>query len=135
MDERRVVFVSLHGFFKTWMKCPSDVLHSAVVIVPLKRKWIYHRKLYSMQIQSNIVTVLSGYDNDEIDAFIKLLKWKDSQHLVFWAMDSYDDEYKQDNDNESVSGFWFHFSSKIRKLNDPITGNKYSAINTDELWW
>eukprot|EP01084_Bolivina_argentea_P135283 238418_1 len=41
-DKRRVVFVSLIGLFQTWKNCPSNILFSSIIMLPIKKKWIYH---------------------------------------------------------------------------------------------
>ena len=41
LDPRRVVFVSLLGLYRTWMNTPTFILYSCLIILPLKRSWLY----------------------------------------------------------------------------------------------
>ena len=40
LDPRRVVFVSLVGFYRTWQHVPTYILYSCLIILPLKRSWL-----------------------------------------------------------------------------------------------
>lgn len=70
-----------------------------------------------------------------------MLKWKDSQGLVFWMMDDYnlsdnnshcdDDQYQ----NPLINPFWYYLSKQLNDLIDPVTRKKYNALHLDEKWW
>ena len=59
-DERRVVFVSLNGLFRTWKQCPSMILYHSMLIMPLKKKWIYNPSKYENEFRSNLFYNLSN---------------------------------------------------------------------------
>lgn len=44
LDPRRVVFVSLLGLYRTYMNTPTFILYSCLIILPLKRSWLYENE-------------------------------------------------------------------------------------------
>ena len=69
-----------------------------------------------------------------MEQFMELIKWKNSQGLVFWMYDDYDSS-ESDESNQLVKRFWVHFSNKLCNLYDPITKNKYNPLQFDRKWW
>ncbi len=65
--------------------------------------------------------------------FIKLIKWKDSQTLVFWMLDEFD-EQEPANANPLIQSFWFDINQRLVQLYDPITANNYKPINLNMKW-
>ena len=53
MDFRRLVFVSLNGLFNTWRSVPFHKLWTALVLVPLKREWIYYPSQYKNKLKTS----------------------------------------------------------------------------------
>eukprot|EP01084_Bolivina_argentea_P122482 217038_1 len=105
-DQRRAVFVSLIGLFQTWKQCPCYLLYSALIIVPLRREYIYYPSKYMNEIQSHCISTLSAFsDPIETKQFIQFLKWKDTQQLVFWMLDDYNNEPHPNN--TLIQPFWF----------------------------
>ena len=62
IDNKRMVFVSIIGAYQTWENCPSYILYSSLVILPLKRKWIYNPSKYLNEIQSTFLTEISSFN-------------------------------------------------------------------------
>ena len=55
IDRRRVVFISLSGLYKSYKQCPSHVLYTSLMILPLKRSWIYNPSRYAKQLKAQFV--------------------------------------------------------------------------------
>ena len=68
---------------------------------------------------------------------MKLLKWKDSQNLVFWMLDDYDcsDDDNGRNLYEFIAPFWHKLSSKLTNLYDPVTRKKYLPLKLTKKFW
>eukprot|EP01084_Bolivina_argentea_P022357 41543_1 len=134
-DPRRAVFVSLIELFKTWKLCPGFVLHTAICILPLRKQWIYKPSTFyednknKIQIQFD----LFAQDKVSVDEFILFLQYKDSQSLVFWMLDDYDNK----NMTTLIHPFWYYFSKKLTQLYDPVTQNHYKSLQIlfDIKWW
>eukprot|EP01084_Bolivina_argentea_P238171 400142_1 len=131
VDQRRVIFVSFVGLFNTWRNCPSVVLYSSIFLVPLKEEWIYEPQKYATQIKLSCPSKILFYEDKE---FVDLLKWKNSQGLVFWAMNDFEN-ISENTDNNLVCKFWVDFNEKLQNLYDPITGGKYNSIPFKKDWW
>eukprot|EP01083_Nonionella_stella_P233157 821819_1 len=131
LDQRRVVFISLIGLYQSWRECPSFVLYSAILLLPLKKEWLYNPVKYINEIKSNFISQCNSFsDVNETIEFIKLLKWKDRQGLVFWMLSDYNN-YKNDA-NSLIHPFWHHFNNKLTNLYDPISKRKYNTIEFNE---
>lgn len=50
-DKRRIVFISLIGLFKSYKQCPTHILYTSLLLLPLKRKWIYNPNRYQKELQ------------------------------------------------------------------------------------
>jgi len=152
---KRVIFVSLMGLYQSWKNVPSTILYSSIFLLPLKKQWVYSSEKYNYQHDFQHVLTDSN--------FVKLLKWKDAQGLVFWmrdgvpsnelkkcitpttpdfiADDDDDDDNCQwmDNDNTNydvdIAPFWRYLSMKLSSLYDPMTGNNYNPLQLDYKWW
>ena len=73
-----------------------------------------------------------------MNAFTDLLKWKDSQGLVFWMLDDYQCKSKQIRNVEGrteINEFWYYFNEKLINLYDPVTKQNYKPLKFDEFWW
>eukprot|EP01084_Bolivina_argentea_P197424 338339_1 len=128
-DPRRLVFVSLVGLLRTWNECPPDSLYHAILILPLKKKWVYHPKRYLNELQKFSVS-----QNVADDEFLRLLKWKDSQGLAFFMMD-YSEFESVDSDIDLIHPFWNILSNKLSKITDLTDTYKHNELNLDEKWW
>eukprot|EP01083_Nonionella_stella_P191350 708352_1 len=134
LDQRRVVFISLMGLYNTWKSCPAITLYSSIFILPLKRDWIYYPTQYTNEIKSTFISQLTMFTDTgsaEINEFIKLLKWKDKNGLVFWMLN----DYKCDKNDSLIHPFWIDVNVKLSNLYDPITTKLYNPINLDEKQW
>eukprot|EP01083_Nonionella_stella_P002531 7272_1 len=124
---KRVIFISLTGLAMTYRKCPPHVLYSALLIMPLKRKWIYSSK-YVTQLNAASSGLLRK--DASTKEFVQLLKWKDSQGLVLWGKDEYETSSKQESN--LVHPFWQEVSNHLVSLYDPITNGSYKPIQFDD---
>eukprot|EP01084_Bolivina_argentea_P004295 8172_1 len=119
-DERRLVFVSLIGLYQTYQNCTPMQLYYALFIVPLKRKWIYEPNKYQQEF-----TFLSQFqDTTKNEEFIQLLRWKDSQGTIFWMIDNYKNNKKDQHVNTvtatyTAAPFWKNLSKILVTLYDP----------------
>jgi hypothetical protein len=131
-QKKRVVFISVMGLHQSWKDCPISLLQSCILILPIKRKWISQKRKSS----DHDFSVLRDED------FLKLLRWKNEQQLLFCMEDevdpkhpaiaAFDDECGFDS---NVAPFWKLLSFELAKLTDPTTGLKYSPLKLDERWW
>jgi len=129
-EHRRLVFISFHGLYQTWQKCPPYLLYSALVILPLKSDWIHKPDQHNAEIQSSVMRNICQ-NKSQINEFMEFLKWKNAQGLVLWALD---DIYIEPDVHSLVAPFWRSVSRKLTSLVDPITGQKYHALKSPE-WW
>eukprot|EP01083_Nonionella_stella_P086120 239027_1 len=128
LDIRRIVFVSLFGFYHTWKRCPLHILYTCLLLMPLKRKWIYSPSKYRHELPSYLRAT------KETDLFIQLLKWKDQQGLVVWTLDAIDADTHEPSAS-LINPVWSRLSHTLSHLYDPITGSQYNGINFNEQWW
>eukprot|EP01084_Bolivina_argentea_P020735 38545_1 len=128
-DERRTIFVSLNGLYSSYNKCPSIVLHSAILLMPLQKQWIYNSPTTK---SSAIWQCMANGDNERKEDFIQFLQWKDSQNLVFWMKDNYK---CNGNGNKLIDSFWIYFNEQLQSLYDPVTNGKYKKLQFDAKWW
>eukprot|EP01083_Nonionella_stella_P198748 729461_1 len=123
-DQRRTVFVSLTGLFQTYKNCPCYILYTALLVLPLKRQWIYYPSKYIDEIQSHFICQISAFSNSdpsEIKQFIQFLKWKDTQGYIFWMLDDYENEQNA----TLIDSFWFNLNDKLIQLYDNVSKTKY----------
>eukprot|EP01083_Nonionella_stella_P143337 445362_1 len=139
VDIRRVVFVSLHGLYKTWKKCPPHVLYSALLIMPLRREWIYDHSKYHDEwhpfLSVNGLRPFWNRKSEERDSFyefLQLLRWKDSQELIFFMRDELDP--LQITPHDLTAPFWKNLSMRLTAMYDPVTGGTYQPLQCDQ-WW
>eukprot|EP01083_Nonionella_stella_P109403 318977_1 len=136
LDQRRLVFISLIGAYQTWKQCPSVSLYSALFLMPLKRDWIRYPEQYTQELYAYFTyPLLSVSDTEGIEQFINLLKWKDSQHLVFWMLDAYPEVPLSVSQGALVYPFWHHLSNAISHLYDPITKSNCNPLQLDDKFW
>eukprot|EP01084_Bolivina_argentea_P047007 86590_1 len=144
MDQRRIVFISLTGLYTTWKNVPPVLLQSALLLLPLKRKWIMKPSKYSKPLEARLIFQVMKYTEtnmQEILTFIKLLQWKESQGLALWLFDYFDDVGNLiDNQKGSVAdpliaSFWYGFNDKLMHLYDPITETNYKSLHLEKKWW
>lgn len=72
---------------------------------------------------------------EDVPEFIELLKWKDSQGLVFYTKDHGQSDSTHVHSSDDIHPFWDQFSDKLSSLYDPITKNTYEPLRVDETWW
>eukprot|EP01084_Bolivina_argentea_P122480 217030_1 len=134
IDTRRVVFISLLGLYQSWRSCPTHTLYSAIFMLPLKRNAIYYSEKYLQERQTSLLSELSMFHSDveALRLFIELIKWKDSQQLVFWMLDDYEPTKNKD---PLIGPFWYCFNQKITNLYDPITRKNYKSLNLNCEYW
>eukprot|EP01083_Nonionella_stella_P198750 729463_1 len=133
-DPRRTVFVSLIGLFQTWKKCPCYILYTALIILPIKRQWLYYPSKYINEIQSHFIADISAFsDVAETKQFIQLLRWKDSKNHVFFMLD--DLKYKQKTRCKLIDPFWFALNEKLTQLYDNVSKDKYKPLNLNSKYW
>eukprot|EP01083_Nonionella_stella_P043537 117470_1 len=125
LDTRRIVFVSVTGLYQSWKECPSSVLYTALLLMPLKRQWIYKPWRHKDRL-----SILGDINDTETVQFLRLLKWKDSQGLCCWMLDQ---EYT--NEMSLIHPIWLHLNDTLQRLHDPITCAKYQCIPLDDKWW
>eukprot|EP01084_Bolivina_argentea_P286176 490890_1 len=107
-------------------------LYSCLVILPLKRKWIYYPSKYLGEMKSNAICTQYFSGSSESKEFMDFLKWKDEhQNLVLWMLD----DYSKTETVTVIHPFWYALSDKLTKLYDPITGNNYNPLILDDNWW
>eukprot|EP01084_Bolivina_argentea_P042107 77688_1 len=142
-DQRRIVFVDLIGFYKSWENVPFVLLHTALCVLPLKRQWIMEPHKHIQQLRLAFVSKVAPFsDSSAVSRFIRLLQWKQSQGLVLFILDYFDDYGDLvENENGStlpnplIPAFWYAVNSKLTSLYDHITESKYQSIHLDEKWW
>ena len=91
----RVVFVSLIGLFHSFRRIPTHILFSSIFCLNLKREWLYNASFHTNDPRNLLNSQLFDCD----DEFMMLLKWKDSQGLLFFM--HHDDEENDGNTNNS----------------------------------
>eukprot|EP01083_Nonionella_stella_P037001 100910_1 len=131
-DDRRLVFVSLVGLFQTYQNCPPHMLHSALFVLPIKRDWLYH---ISHCTNRDECLLLSSMDSgrftlSETLQLLRLLRWKDSQHLLFCMLDDHNTKT-----TDFVHSFWIYLSDMLCHLYDPIHKNGFKPLQFTEQWW
>eukprot|EP00484_Ammonia_sp_Unknown_P025714 CAMPEP_0197033740 /NCGR_PEP_ID=MMETSP1384-20130603/12064_1 /TAXON_ID=29189 /ORGANISM="Ammonia sp." /LENGTH=318 /DNA_ID=CAMNT_0042463589 /DNA_START=61 /DNA_END=1017 /DNA_ORIENTATION=+ len=144
VDQRRVVFISLLGLYQTWKQCPPYLLYSALVIIPMKSSWIYRPRKHKEELRQSLLAQLSVFSQNpkQVNEFVKLLKWKDAQGLVIWALDDFEPRLEDMMEGDDTSAnldalmapFWRYVSHKLTSMIDPMTGNNYKALK-DTAWW
>jgi len=76
----RVAFVSVVGLFHSFRRIPTHILFSSLFVLSLRRQWLYDPLGHAMDAR-NVLHSLSFDDDEE---FMQLLRWKDSQGLLFF---------------------------------------------------
>ena len=56
-DQRRLVFISLNGLYESWTDCPFAQMYSALLILPLKKEWIYSPKKYKKELKLHFASI------------------------------------------------------------------------------
>eukprot|EP01084_Bolivina_argentea_P272572 464127_1 len=128
MCHKRVIFISLIGLYLSYQQCEPHVLYSALLILPLKKEWIHSPSQYAAQLlyaSSGLIRC----DTASQELF-KLIKWKDSQGLVFWAKDHLNNEKES---ADLVHPFWHFVSNKLVSMYDPITSQHYKPLILDTI--
>eukprot|EP01083_Nonionella_stella_P002530 7270_1 len=126
-SSKRTIFISLIGLALTWKNSPPHVLYSSLLILPLKRKWIYSSK-YMEELEAASSGLLRNEDPSTKE-FVELIKWKDSQGLVFWAKDDRETSSTQEN---LVHPFWQDVSNHLVSLYDPVTSETYKPLQFED---
>eukprot|EP01083_Nonionella_stella_P172609 592948_1 len=132
---KRHVFVSVLGLYQTWKQCPSVVMYSALLILPLKTKWIYRpfdELDFENEADLRYLSQTSFSDTTETKEFIRLLRFKHGQGLLFCMLDDYELETHQ---SPLILPVWYHLNQKLMSLYDAVTGTTYNGIRLDVEWW
>lgn len=151
-DKRRIVFISSNGLFNSYKQCPSHILYTSLLVLPLKKKWIYNPNRYQRELQQqfngmndDIFNKDDKHSKEKRMEFIRLLRWKDRQGFAFWMLDG--EEYsknggisgsssEENEDNMNlVAPFWKYFSNKLTSIYDPVTDKKCNGLHLDEAYW
>eukprot|EP01084_Bolivina_argentea_P285185 488997_1 len=136
LDQRRIVFVSIYGLYRTWKHVPSVQLHSAIILLPLQKRWLYDPIKYNKEI-CDFMNVFEDMAEDTI--FVDFLKWKDFQGCIFWMLDDFTYPVKHCKgkpvSTEFTAPFWLHFSAQLVTLYNPLTRDTYKSLQVDENWW
>eukprot|EP01083_Nonionella_stella_P097139 273056_1 len=130
LDERRLVFVSLIGLYQSWRNVPSDALYTSLLLLPLKRAWVFNPTKHIDELQSHFTFPMYSLSDAPIIAFIEFLKRKDAQGLALWMLD---DIYELNRG--SIHPFWCFVSHFLSNLKDTVTGNKYNRLTVDREFW
>eukprot|EP01084_Bolivina_argentea_P164109 285353_1 len=148
--EKRVVFISLIGLYRSWKfkNIPPLTMNDCLLLVPMKQIWIYQPSKYENELRTSFMSQITMFsDTAETEEFFEMIKWKDQQGLVCWIKDyftsdefpmysSKKDCYPNHSDiNPLISSFWYFLSTKLTTLHDPCTGNKYKPLILDSKWY
>eukprot|EP01084_Bolivina_argentea_P313822 543509_1 len=126
-NERRAVFVSLVGLLHTYHLCSPHLLYHALLVLPMKRDCLYNLSKYIDLLHACSPSISSA----ELVRFWRLLMWKDSQNLVFYMLDKYEQK-----EPSFIHPFWMHFSKRLSELYNPMTTSNYNAlVDETERWW
>eukprot|EP01083_Nonionella_stella_P160493 524778_1 len=127
-DQRRLVFVSLIGLFRSWKSVSLPSMCSALLLMPLHRQCIYEPYKY----RGDFNRFLSS-DTVEMQSFIDFLKFKDSQGLAVWMLDRCTPMC--DDMDPLIDPFWYSLNQILTALVDPATGTRYSPLHLETKWW
>jgi len=143
--KQRCVFISLLGLYNIWSEISIIELQYSILILPLKRKWLYKKSKNNILYDHNI------YNDIE---FITFLKYKDIQNLIIFMYDDditrkstknksigmtgyyYDGIFRRNlYNNYKVSNVYQKLSNKLSILHDPISNKKYNPLNLSKQHW
>eukprot|EP00487_Bulimina_marginata_P006298 TRINITY_DN25657_c0_g1_i1.p1 TRINITY_DN25657_c0_g1~~TRINITY_DN25657_c0_g1_i1.p1 ORF type:complete len:249 (+),score=35.59 TRINITY_DN25657_c0_g1_i1:19-765(+) len=123
------------------------LLISAICILPARSKWIYEPSKYMDDIKGSFISELTMFaDVSATKQFLDMLRWKDSQGLIYWMLDDHDalsEEEEGDEKGEEcgssinplINPFWSHLSKELSTLYDPVTRSKYNGLHLDETYY
>eukprot|EP01083_Nonionella_stella_P148420 469739_1 len=134
---KRVVFVSLIGLFQTYNTCPSHVLYSSLLLLPLRKKWVYSSD-WPRKYISELKSVSSSLIRDDARShhFFELIKWKDSQGLVIWAFEHQNKTHDVAiGEMALIHPFWKYVSQKLISLYDVAMSKNYEPLPLDTQYW
>eukprot|EP01084_Bolivina_argentea_P144331 253253_1 len=142
LNPKRIVFLSIRDLYKSWKRCPSISLYNALIIMPLKLKWILSPDKHTRHPYAELLK-----DND----FWTLLCWKHHQKLAIFLLDQEwidEDDRKMtetqqthghtkgEEDTKSTSPVWHRLSHLLTHLHDPMSANgKYNPLMISESYW
>jgi len=132
---RRLVFVSVLGFYGSYRQCSQSELCDAMLILPIKKEWLYDStgdgdvKENDEEQFPNFFTSMSlfFYDEQITRRFIQLLRFKHEQGLLFCMLDERDSHPHSDA-NPLVNPFWYH-------LSEALVRQGYDALHLDPNWY
>jgi len=143
--KQRCVFISLLGLYNIWSEISIIELQYSILILPLKRKWLYKKSKNNILYDHNI------YNDIE---FITFLKYKDIQNLIIFMYDDditrkstknksigmtgyyYDGIFRRNlYNNYKVSNVYQKLSNKLSILHDPISNKKYNPLILSRKYW
>eukprot|EP01083_Nonionella_stella_P074365 201689_1 len=125
-DERRVAFVSVVGLFHTYCKCSPHLLYHSLFILPMKRNWLHDIREYIHFMQTSCSVSASSAD---VVQFWRLLMWKDSQNLLFYMLDEYEQA-----ESSFTHPFWSYLSEQLCRLYNPMTRRNYEPLQLTSSW-
>ena len=76
LDQRRLVFISLVGLYQTWRKVPSVLLYTSLILVPLKREWIYDPDKYGEQLKATFLTHVASFSGTSLLNFLLFYRFQ-----------------------------------------------------------
>mmetsp|Transcript_47799 Transcript_47799/g.76610 ORF Transcript_47799/g.76610 Transcript_47799/m.76610 type:complete len:258 (+) Transcript_47799:85-858(+) len=123
-DPRRLVFVSLSGLFRSYKQTPMILLYPAIFVLPIKRAWL------DGKVRDEFTDTFIGLqDPAELEQFLHLLRWKDSQKLLFCQLDALDSDAVPSSGQGMIASFWRDFSDRLVSL-------KLNALKLDDasIW-
>jgi len=108
---RRLVFVSLVGLYRTYRQCPMLLLYPALFILPIKCEDIKP----GAKLKSTIFAECSIFaDKQRLREFLQLLRWKQSQGLLFCLLSEYHEESAAPQ--APIAPFFLHCSRRFKEL-------------------
>jgi len=112
LNKGRTVFIGTNAIFKCWQDISSATLYTSLLLLPMKKQWIYSPNKHKQELEA---TIPLAKDNAETKKFLELLQWKDSQNLVMFMMDDWAYPNEEAN-NSAIHPFWYHLSQKLESL-------------------
>eukprot|EP01084_Bolivina_argentea_P176410 305290_1 len=128
-DERRKVFISLLGLYQSWQNCPSNVLYSAIFILPLKSRWIHSPTKYITELQNCQILQSSVFsDIFMVKTFIEMLRWKDKQGLIIFMLDDYETNQYNNNIKYDELMHPIQIGGRMRQKQKPLNLKYYRSF-------
>jgi len=139
--------MGIRGLFACWRSISPQILFDALLILPLRAEWLRCPNAHNHCFRDLLRDT----------AFVTLLRWKDTQGLLFLMLsdDQSDDSDPNRNstktklsaslrhrlcsqhsvDSHIVDPFWLTLSERLQRLWDPTTQRAYAPLRVDAHWW